>query len=105
MHKKTDSFIDDISNRLWTDFFTEIRDPKKKAVDHLSSQNGSLYYKMSEKKKCTKIVNAYLVNNPCESTFGVHTDKIVRFNNSSCNNAGVIAVIKKNGNFNSGHKK
>ena len=46
-----------------------------------------------------------VVNDPCESTFGIVTDEVKQYENIKLTHAGGMAMCRKNGDFASGCKK
>ena len=74
-------------------------------MQHLSSKHGQLSWSNSADCQMQNGLDVHVVNDPCESTFGVSSDKITSYNRISMTNAGDVALCKKNGDFASGHKK
>ena len=95
----------DISQRLCGAFLKELRDPKKSVHKHLSSSGGENSWDKATKGDIENSKNIAVVNDPCESTFGVLIDEIKRHQNIGLTYAGGIAMSRKNGDFASGLKK
>ena len=88
-----------------TEFLEECHDPKKTCHVHLSSQNGALSWLNSCEEENTNALVVHVVNDPCESTFGVLTDELKTHENVGLTHAGGMAMCRKNGDFATGHRK
>ena len=71
----------------------------------MSSQNGKLCWNNTTEaqKKNTKYVS--VVNDPCESTFGIVTNEVKQYENIKLTHAEGMAMCRKNRDFASGYKK
>ena len=88
-----------IANHVVEDFLKEMRDTKKIIHSHLSSMNGELSWEQAKDKEKHHSMHVLVVNNLCESSFGVPTKEINTHNNVGLTHAGDIAMAKKNGHF------
>ena len=61
--------------------------------------------KNSTEEEIINGLNMRVVNDPCESNFGVFANQITTHSHVSLANSSGMVVIKKNGDFNTGCKK
>ena len=85
----------DISASTCRTFLKELRDPKKTIFTHLSSMNGDLCWDKATEESITHSMNMSVVNDACESTFGVMTEEINVYKNIGLTHAGGVAMAKK----------
>ena len=97
--------MSDIIPRMLNAFIKELHDPKKSASSHLSSQDGALSWINSTEEEIQNGIGVHVVNDPCESSFGVLTDELKTYENIGLTYAGGMALCKKNGDFASGFRK
>ena len=74
-------------------------------MSHLSSRGGNLLWEKSTEEERINGFQTHSVNDLCESTFDVFADQITTYNQIFLTNSGGMAVIKNNGDFNTGHKR
>ena len=55
------------------------------------------YDQLLNAEDATEGINAAVVNNECESSFEVLMNELKTFKNTGVNNAGGVAIIRKNG--------
>ena len=98
-------YMTEISVKPCEAFLKHLRNLKGTTQEHLSSVNGNLSWKNSSEECTHHAMNASVVNDPCESIFGVATEDITTYKNIGLTHDGGIAMVKKNGGFNTGFKK
>ena len=91
----TSIYMPDISASICRTFLKELRDPKKTIFTHLSSMNGDLCWDKATEESITHSMNVSVVNDACESTFGVMTEEINVYKNIGLTHAGGVAMAKK----------
>ena len=92
-----------IANEMCVAFLKEFHNPQKLSHDHLSSQNGDLSCSSAATTDKNSAKHTSVVNDPFESTLGVHVDEIERNKNIKLTRARGMNACRKN--FASGLKK
>ena len=97
--------MENITTRLCSTFVKELWNPKKTTFQHFSSKNGVLSWRNSIEGQRQNDLDVHVINDPCESTFGIFSDQITSYNHIGATNAGGMVLCKKNRDFSSGLKK
>lgn len=102
---KANHHMSDIIPKVIIAFLKESHDPKKATSMHLSSQDGELSWINATEEDMQHGMGVHVVNDQCESSFGVLTDELKTYENLGLTHAGGMALCEKNGDFASGFRK